>query len=85
MSMIGTMLEPPRIRGAARGIPPLVNGDRLTQPEFHRRYEAMPPNTRAELIGGIVYMASPLRNPHGKGSYHLSVVLGFYQASTTDK
>jgi hypothetical protein len=28
--------------------PPLVEGQRLDQPEFHRRYEAMPPGTRAE-------------------------------------
>ena len=32
--------------------PPLVNGERLSQEEFHRRYEASPPHVRAELIGG---------------------------------
>jgi len=43
-------------------LPPLCNGDRLTQPEFHRRYLAMPPAFRAELIEGMVFvMASPIR------------------------
>jgi hypothetical protein len=40
-------------------LPPLVNGDHLDQKTFHERYEAMPPDVRAELIGGIVYMSSP--------------------------
>ena len=40
-------------------LPPLVAGQRLDQPTFHERYEAMPPETRAELVGGVVYMPSP--------------------------
>ena len=40
-------------------IPPLVDGERLDRATFHERYEAMPPRTRAELIGGVVVMASP--------------------------
>jgi Uma2 family endonuclease len=47
-------------------IPPLENGDHLDQKTFHARYEAMPEGTRAELIGGIVYMPSPLRTPHSR-------------------
>ncbi|MGQ9870185.1 Uma2 family endonuclease [Leptodesmis sp.] len=51
-------------------IPPLENGDRLTHLEFEHRYTAMPDLKKAELIEGIVYMASPLRfephtEPHG--------------------
>ncbi len=51
-------------------IPPLENGDRLTRLEFERRYTAMPDLKKAELIEGIVYIASPLRfephaEPHG--------------------
>jgi hypothetical protein len=30
--------------------PPLVEGQRLDQAEFRRRYEAVPPETHAELI-----------------------------------
>ena len=41
-------------------LPPLIEGQRLDQPTFHARYEAMPPGTRAELINGVVYMPSPV-------------------------
>jgi Uma2 family endonuclease len=64
-------------------VPPLHNGDHLTQAEFHRRYETMPPEFRAELIGGIVYVSSPLRwNPHGNPTFNLSTVLGNYALET---
>ena len=49
-------------------LPPLVAGQRLDQPTFHERYEAMPPETRAELIGGVVHMPSPLSDDHGETS-----------------
>lgn len=58
------MIQPIR-SPETRVIPPLVNGDHLDQRTFHERYEAMPPDTRAELIKGIVFMPSPLRVPHG--------------------
>src|SRR5687768_15215715 len=45
-------------------VPPLENGDRLDQKTFHERYEAMPESMRAELIEGIVYMASPQKPLH---------------------
>ena len=66
--------------GAA--IPPLYNGDRLNQAEFHRRYEAMPEGIKAELIGGVVYMASPMRRPHGTYHPKLSLVFAYYEAFT---
>ena len=48
-------------------LPPLESGDRLTRSEFERRYAAMPDRKKAELIEGVVYMASPLRaTAHGK-------------------
>jgi Uma2 family endonuclease len=47
-------------------LPPLENGDHLDQKTFHERYEAMPSHIRAELIGGIVYMSSPQKAPHGE-------------------
>jgi len=41
--------------------------DRLTRPEFERRYNAMPHIKKAELVEGVVYMASPVRSrSHGK-------------------
>jgi len=46
--------------------PMLQSGDRLTGAEFLRRYSAMPEVKKAELINGIVYMASPVRaKQHG--------------------
>jgi Uma2 family endonuclease len=50
----------------AHALPPLENGDQLDQPTFHARYQAMPEDCRAELIGGIVYMPSPQKVPHSK-------------------
>jgi len=46
----------------AEAIPPLRDGDRLTQREFFRRYEAAPEGTRAELLRGVVSINSrPVR------------------------
>lgn len=63
-------------------IPPLENGDHLNQKTFHERYEAMPEGTRAELIGGIVYMSSPLKRPHGKMHMRVSRWLLEYEEAT---
>ncbi|EAW38658.1 Uma2 family endonuclease [Lyngbya sp. PCC 8106] len=41
--------------------PPLESGDSLTRAEFERRYQAMSEIKKAELIEGVVYLASPLR------------------------
>src|ERR1700676_2505497 len=47
-------------------LPPLETGDHLDQKTFHARYEAMPEDFRAELIGGIVYVSSPWKRPHSR-------------------
>ena len=48
-------------------IPPLETGAHLSASEFLRRYEAMPEVKKAELIDGVVYMASPVRvEQHGE-------------------
>ncbi len=60
----------------------LANGDRMQQEEFHRKYEAYPENTKFELIAGTVYMASPLRQPHGSHHFLLNWLLGTYTAET---
>ncbi|MEH1872355.1 Uma2 family endonuclease [Nostoc sp.] len=63
-------------------IPPLESGDRLTRHEFERRYTAMP-NKKAELIEGVVYVASPLRfRSHGQAHGQLITWLGVYQVCT---
>ena len=40
---------------------PLESGDRLTRAEFHARYCQHPEIKKAELIEGVVYVASPVR------------------------
>lgn len=59
---------------------PLENGDRLSRHEFERRYTESLDIKKAELIEGVVYVASPLRfqrhaEPHAK----LMIWLGNYQ------
>ena len=64
-------------------VPLLENGDKLTCTEFERRYQAMPNHQKAELIAGIVYMASPLRvQAHGEPHSDIITWLGVYKAVT---
>jgi hypothetical protein len=49
-----------------RALPSLIDGERLDQPTFHERYVAMPEDTRAELVDGVVHMMSSLRYGHGE-------------------
>ncbi len=62
--------------------PPLVCGEHLDQPTFHERYEAMPDGTWAELVGGVVYMPSPMRNEHGEHDEDVAVWTGLYKRAT---
>jgi Uma2 family endonuclease len=71
--------EPP-LNGA---IPPLENGDRLTRAEFEHRYDAMPNLKKAELIEGVVFMPSPVRQRyHGRQHSHLNFWLCGYEGRT---
>lgn len=64
-------------------IPPLENGDRLSRAEFERRYQAHPEIRKAELIEGIVYMASPVRaRQHGRPHGRIITWLGLYMEAT---
>jgi Uma2 family endonuclease len=60
----------------------LVEGERLDQPTFHARYEAMPPGTRAELIDGVVFMPSPVGRAHGRAHVPAIVWLSYYDENT---
>lgn len=61
---------------------PLESGDRLTRPEFERRYRASTIK-KAELIEGIVYVASPLRfQQHAEPHSRLTTWIGTYVALT---
>ncbi|MGG6269676.1 Uma2 family endonuclease [Leptolyngbya sp. AN03gr2] len=62
--------------------PPLESGDRLSRTEFERRY-ALFPNLRAELIEGVVYVASPVRaKQHGRPHAYVIGWLTAYVAAT---
>jgi Uma2 family endonuclease len=63
-------------------IPPLFDGQRLNRAEFLRRYELTPPGFTAELIGGIVHVASPVGREHGRSSIEICTWIGCYQART---
>ncbi|WNF16498.1 Uma2 family endonuclease [Microcystis aeruginosa] len=68
---------------ASLTIPPLENGDKLTRWEFERRYQGMPHLKKAELIEGIVYMASPLRfESHAEPHANIIGWLALYKAAT---
>lgn len=62
--------------------PTLQPGDHLTRAEFLRIWEQHPEIKFAELIGGIVYMPSPLTRQHGMADRHTSGWLWVYQAQT---
>ncbi|MCO5201082.1 MAG: Uma2 family endonuclease [Chloroflexi bacterium] len=62
---------------------PLESGDRLTRAEFERRYSARPDIKKAELIEGVVYVASPVSTEeHGTPHFHLAPWLGVFVAKT---
>src|SRR4051812_41568068 len=83
----GVVLEEPmiaienRASQQKRMLPPLQNGDHLDQKTFHERYEAMP-GVHAELIGGIVFMSSPQKSPHGRYHFTFNHWLGEYEKAT---
>jgi hypothetical protein len=61
------------------GLPILEGGDRLSRAEFERRYQGMPEVKKAELIEGVVYVASPLRyRQHGRPHRDIMTWLGVY-------
>jgi Uma2 family endonuclease len=81
MSLLTLAARPPHLPESF--VPPLENGDRLTRAEFERRYAAMPENVRAELVEGVVIMASPVRHTmHGQPHADLTTWAGMYRVGT---
>ncbi len=62
--------------------PPLFAGQRLDRVEFHERYLAMPPATRAELIDGVVFMPSPVGLKHSQSHFPPLIWLSYYEENT---
>ena len=69
-------------RPTAKVLPLLENGDRLDAEEFLRRYERMPDVKKAELVNGVVYMASPVRLVHALPHSDVGIWLGIYRVNT---
>jgi len=68
---------PPGVR------PTLEPGDHLTGEEFDRRYSCRPDIKKAELIDGVVYVASPVwLHDHGSAHGLLAAELGAYAKRT---
>src|SRR5690348_3652325 len=63
------------------GVAPLAVGDNLTREEFLQIWEGHPEIKCAELIGGIVYMPSPVSVQHGEMDGRVGAWLGVYQAA----
>lgn len=80
---MATATVPPHERAElVEPVPPLENGDRLSRPEFERRYDTMP-DVKAELIQGVVYVASPVSaESQGKPHFRAIVWLGLYSSVT---
>lgn len=82
--MNASRTQVPHDRQNTTQILPLENGDRLSQVEFERRYTAMPKVKKAELIEGVVYMASPVRHKsHGKPHAAIMAWLSAYWIATS--
>lgn len=77
-----TMAARPTLTVPARDRVELYSGDRMTQEEFHRAYKRMPKDFKAELIGGTVYVASPLRLPHATAHPAFGTLLFVYKSHT---
>lgn len=84
--MVVSLRNPARSpdRSAGGGaIPALHAGDRLSVEEFDRRYAALPEVKNAELIDGVVYMASPVTDTfYGSPHFDLSSWLGAFRFET---
>jgi Uma2 family endonuclease len=60
----------------------LEAGDHLDQQTFHARYLAMPKGTRAELIGGVVFMPSPAKRRHSRMHFRVISWAEAYEEAT---
>lgn len=60
----------------------LHSGDRMSRDEFLRRWERIPEIKRAELIDGVVYLASPVSELHSDYEQLFNRWLSHYQERT---
>ena len=77
--MIATPLQ---TRKPSSQIRPLANGDRLSLAEFKHLYAIHTKIRKAELIEGVVYVASPVYFPHAQAQGTTLTWLGVYASRT---
>jgi hypothetical protein len=78
-----SILSERRTSPTQKGFELLINGERMKQPEFHRRYEAYDEDEKWELIGGIVYKApSMLSLAHSDYDGEIGYILETYRRAT---
>ncbi len=77
MPSVSRVTEAPK-----RFVPPFENGERMDQKTFHALYLQTPVGFKAELIGGVVYMASPVSGFHSVPNFNTGTWLGVYAAET---
>lgn len=78
--MAAPVSTPPQ--SSSPGLPSLEPGDHMDQKTFHERYKAMPEDLKAELVGGVVYIPSPLKPPHARTHARSMGWLMLYQEAT---
>ena len=83
MTTLRTVDRPPsRPEPASQPPPRLDSGDRMDSDTFMAIYEQMPEGFRAQLVQGVVLVASPMTDDHGGPNSHVSLWLGYYGART---
>ncbi len=60
----------------------LITGERMDRAEFMRRWEEIPEIKKAELIEGVVFVASPVSSDHGQRSTQVIWWMRQYAAAT---
>src|SRR5205085_8795969 len=78
----GTVSTAERIRPVPPAARRLRTGDRMSAEEFHCVYLEAPEDFRAELVGGVVYVASPLGVEHATNDGYLGALLVTYAGMT---
>ena len=73
---------PPNELSEAEAVAELHTGACLTQPVFHALYERTPPGFTAELVEGVVFVASPLSRRHGVPHFKFGGMLSIYDDHT---
>jgi Uma2 family endonuclease len=63
-------------------VPPFRTGDRMSRTEFHSLYLETPKHFKAELIHGVVYVASPASYQHGHHDQNLGMLMAIYKSQT---